>query len=128
MDPLINPDPTRGQVVVTRFECDNIGRLLVLLLLHQRIKREVRRHASGFIGVRTLIDWPRRIMLSISIWQDLDSIYSMGNVSGHIAAAKRRSELGVTTASGIFCYVGDWRQVMFRGGEPNDTPLRPTHK
>ena len=125
MDPLITPEPERGQVVITRFECESARGLVRLLLLHKRIKRDVRRQASGFIGVRTLVFWRSHTMLSISVWQDLDSIYSMGQVARHIHAAKRTSQLRVTTASGIFCYAGDWRKVMFRVGQPKDTPLRP---
>lgn len=125
MDPLITPEPERGQVVITRFECESALGLLRLLLLHKRIKRDVRRQASGFIGVRTLVFWRSHTMLSISVWKDLDSIYSMGRVARHIHAAKRTSQLRVTTASGIFCYAGDWRKVMFRVGQPKDTPLRP---
>lgn len=125
MDPLITPEPERGQVVITRFECESALGLLRLLLLHKRIKRDVRRQASGFIGVRTLVLWHSHTMLSISVWKDLDSIYSMGQVNRHIQAAKLTSQLRVTTASGIFCYAGDWRRVMFRVGQPKDSPLRP---
>lgn len=126
MERLIQPDPSGGQVVITRFECAGRLHLFRLLWLHRRIKRDVRRRAHGFVGARTLIDWPARTLLSITVWRDLDSIYSMGNVDRHIQAAKRKTELGVTTSSGIFCYVGDWRRVMFGSGEPNPTPLRPT--
>lgn len=125
MDPLIVPDPDRGQVVITRFECESARGLLRLLLLHKRIKRDVRRQASGFVGVRTLVFWRSRTMLSVSVWKDLESIYSMGQVARHIQAAKRTSRLRVTTASGIFCYAGDWRRVMFRVGQPKDSPLQP---
>ena len=93
MDPLITPDPDRGQVVITRFECESTRGLLRLMLLHKRIKRDVRRQASGFIGVRTLVFWRSHTMLSISVWKDLDSIYSMGRVDRHIKAAKRTSQL-----------------------------------
>jgi hypothetical protein len=125
VDPLITPDPERGQVVITRFECENAFGLVRLLLLHKRVKRQVRRHATGFVGVRTLVSWRRHTMLSVSVWEDLDSIYSMGQVARHVQAAKQVSRQKVTTASGIFCYAGDWRKVMFRAGEPKDSPLRP---
>src|SRR5277367_4766366 len=89
VDPLITPDPEGGQVVITRFECESVLGLLRLLLLHKRIKGDVRRQASGFICVRTHISWRSHTMLSISVWKDLESIYSMGQVARHIQAAKR---------------------------------------
>lgn len=128
MEQLITPDPSGGQVVVTRFECASALHLLRLLLLHRRIRRDVRRRATGFIGAKALVDWPARTMLSVTVWRDLDSIYSMGDVDRHIRAAKRKRQLGITTSSGVFCYVGDWRRVMFGSGEPNPTPLRPIRK
>lgn len=125
MEQLIRPDPSSGQIVVTRFECAGVFHLIRLLLLHRRIKRDVCRTATGFIGAKALVDWSTRTVLSITLWKDLDSIYSMGNVARHIQAAKRKSQLGITTSSGVFCYVGDWRRVMFGSGEPNPTPFQP---
>ena len=118
-------DPSGGQVVVTRFECGGLSSLLRILLLHRWVKREVRRRARGFVGVKTLVDWRRRTMLSISLWEDLDSIYSMGSVQRHILATRRPGPLGVDTASGVFSFVGDWRRVMFRSPTAAVSPLRP---
>ena len=39
-------------MVVTRFECPNLVTLLLLLVLHVRIKRDVRRYGRGLIGSR----------------------------------------------------------------------------
>ena len=33
--------------------------------------------------------------------------------------------LGVQTSAGIFCYVGDWRRVMFNSEVAAHPPLRP---
>lgn len=118
-------DPSGGQVVVTRFECGGLSALLRILLLHRRVKKEVRQRARGFVGVKTLVDWRRRTMLSISLWEDLDSIYSMGSVQRHILATRRTGPLGVDTTSGVFSFVGDWRRVMFRSRIAARSPLRP---
>lgn len=125
LSPLLELSVDGGQVVVTRFECPTLAALIAVRLIHARLKPAVRRGATGFIGVTTIIDWKRRTMLSISLWQDLDSIYSMGNVPVHVAAARVPSRLGVATTCGIFCLAGDWRRVMFRGEAQARSPLRP---
>jgi hypothetical protein len=112
-------------VVVTRFECGTLPKLLAMLILHRRVKRSVRRRARGLIAVRTVVDRRQRTMLSVSLWQDLDSVYSMGNVPHHVAAARVPGSLGVRTASGVFCFVGDWRRVMFRSPSVPRSPLHP---
>ena len=122
--PRLEADPAGGQVVVTRFECGSLLALLVVLALHLRVKRDVRRQASGFVGIKLLIGWRDRTILSISLWKDLDSIYSMGNVPRHVSAVRVPNGLGVQTTAGIFCYVGDWRRVMFRSPSPPISPLR----
>jgi hypothetical protein len=117
--------PEGGHIVVTRFECGSLSALLAVRITHARLKRHVRRRARGFLGVTAITDWRRRTMLSISLWQDLDSIYSMGNVPQHVAAARLPHRLGVSTTSGIFYLVGDWRRVMFRSDVTTRSPLRP---
>jgi hypothetical protein len=123
--PLLEVNPASSQVVVTRFECGNMLTLAALRVVHIRLKFDVRRHATGFIGVTTFIDWPRRTMLSISLWQDFNSIYSMGNVPQHVSAARLPARLGVTTTCGIFSLAGDWRRAMFRSDVATRSPLDP---
>jgi hypothetical protein len=124
-DPVIELDPTGGEVVVTRFECGSLVNLLVLLVLHLRLKRDVRRRASGFLGARPVVDWRRRTLLSVSLWTDLDSIYSMGDVPRHVSVVRIPSRLGVRTTCGVFCFGGDWRRVMFGGQAVARSPLHP---
>lgn len=119
--------PAGGQVVVTRFECGSVSRLLIIRLLHASLKRDVRRTAPGFIAVRTVIDWRRRTMLSISLWENLDSIYAMGNVARHVSAARVPSAMGVATSCGIYSLTGDWRRVMFGSAAETRSPLYPLH-
>jgi hypothetical protein len=116
-----------GQVVVTRFDCRTVLNLLYLLIVHLRLKRDVRRQADGFVGVRTIVDWRRRSFLSISVWVDLDSVYTMGAVPRHVAAARLPGHLGVATTCGVFCFVGDWRRVMFRSPVASHSPLHGEH-
>jgi hypothetical protein len=121
--PLLDTDPAGGMVVVTRFNCHNLASLLALRVLHIRLKHDVRRHAKGFIGVKTLILWHSHTLLSISLWQDLDSVYSMGNVPRHVSAVRRTGALASETACGVFCYTGDWRRVMFRTSSTKSSPF-----
>ncbi len=126
IDPLFELDPQGGQVIVTRFECGNLLALGAILALHYRVKYDVRRRAKGFIGVKTLIDWRQRSLLSISLWEDLESVYSMGTVTRHIVATRVPGRIGVKTASAVYCFAGDWRRVMFRSPHAAPrSPLRP---
>jgi len=110
-------DP-RSQVVVTRFECPNRWRLLIILAKHFRLKKEIRRVAEGYLGGTVIVQWKRRTLLSLSLWRDLDSIYDMGRSNGHIKASRVPARLGVVTTGGIYAFSGDWRQIMF--GVPVD--------
>ncbi|MQA86075.1 MAG: hypothetical protein GEV03_15955 [Streptosporangiales bacterium] len=113
-----------GQIVVTRFDCPTYRSLLAVLMLHARLKIEVRRKAGGFVGVKLLIDFRRRTVLSISLWKDLDSVYSMGQVPGHIEATRIPRGFGINTNCGVFCFVGDWRRVMFGSPVRQRSPLQ----
>jgi len=125
VEPLLEPQPDGGQVVITRFECPNLPVLVYLLVLHRKVRRAVRDVADGFVTVQTFVDWRTRTLLSISVWKDLASVYSMGNVTLHIAATRVPCRLGVRTSSGVYCYVGDWRRVLFRHDRAPRSPLRP---
>jgi hypothetical protein len=125
VSPLLELSADGGQVVITRFECPTLAALIAVRLVHARLKPAVQCGAQGFIGVTTITDWKRRTMLSISLWQNLDSIYSLGNVPQHVAAARIPSRLGVSTTCGIFCLAGDWRRVMFRIETKARSPLHP---
>lgn len=125
--PSLELHPEGGQVVVTRFECGSVSRLLTVRLLHAALKRDVRRTAPGLIAVRAVIDWRRRTMLSISLWKSLDSIYAMGNVPRHVSAARVPSAIGVATTCGIYYLAGDWRRVMFDSPTDTRSPLYPLH-
>ncbi|MEU4645722.1 hypothetical protein [Micromonospora sp. NPDC023814] len=113
MTAILDPDVGKGQVVITKFHCGGLGRILLILLLHIRVKRDVRRYATGFIGIKLLVEWRQRTVWSISLWRDLDSVYSMGSVSRHVAASRVPAKLGVRTSCDIFCHVGEWTRVMF---------------
>ena len=116
-------DPTGGQVVITRFECPNVLAMLVLLLLHVRVERDVRKFATGFIAVVSHHSWRTRTLLSVSLWRDLESVYSMGDVRRHIMASRIPQRLGIVTRCGVFCYTGDWLHVMFGVPANSASPL-----
>jgi len=98
--------------------------LAFLLLLHTRIKRDVRRFAPGMLGARTIVDWRHRTLLSVTLWTDITSVYDMGSVARHVSAARIPARLGIRTRCGVFCFVGDWRRVMFRSEVTAASPLQ----
>jgi hypothetical protein len=126
MSPTFSLDPNRGQAMITRFECPSLAAMVVIVLLHGRIKRQVARLAEGFLGAAMLRDWRTRTVLSVSLWKDIESVYSMGNVPRHVLGARVPSRLGIRTRAGVFCYAGDWRQVMFGAGQAKPSPLETT--
>jgi hypothetical protein len=125
VNPVFDLDPTGGQVMITRFECPNLPVMMLVMLLHGRIKRQVARRAEGFIGAVMLREWRARTVLSVSLWRDIDSVYAMGEVPRHVHASRLPARLGIRTRAGVFCYAGDWRRVMFGAGQPNPSPLTP---
>jgi hypothetical protein len=116
-----------GQVVITRFECPDLLRLVLVVILHLRLKLDVRRQATGYLGGTLLVQWRRRCLLSVSVWHDRDSLHSMGSVPRHVQAARLPGRLGIATACGVYSFAGDWRQVMFGRQTPPRSPLRPLH-
>lgn len=115
--PRHDPDPSR--VVITRFECRTLIRLLLILALHHRIKRDVRRKVDGFVDAAAVVLWRRRTILSVTLWEDLEHVYGMGGVRRHIGASRVPHRLGVRTTCGVYTYTGDWRTLMF--GTPTST-------
>lgn len=123
--PVVEPDPTDGQVVITRFDCPSYRSLLLIRLLHARLKFPVRRRTRGLRGVKLFVDMRRRIVYSVSLWENLDSIYSMGEVPGHVEATRLPRGFGIDTRCGVFSYVGDWRRVLFGLPVRRRSPLHP---
>lgn len=117
--------PAEGVIVVTRFECPGRWRLLVLLVLHKRMERDVRRHATGFLGTSLLVRWRTRTLLNVSLWRDMESLHSMGRVRRHVDATRIPSRLGVATSGGVYAFAGDWRRVMFGLDADGVPPVRP---
>src|ERR1700738_403698 len=98
IEPLFELQPEGGQVIVTRFECRSLLQLAFMVALHIRVKRAVRIQAPGLIASQALVAWRRRALMSISLWKDLDSIYSMGSVPRHIEATRIARRTGGRTA------------------------------
>jgi hypothetical protein len=100
-------------IVVTGFECPSLWALLVVLVLHVRLARDVRREATGFLGATRMIAWRRRTLLNISLWRDMEGVRSMGRVQRHVNATRVPSTLGVATYGDIYSFDGDWKRVLF---------------
>jgi hypothetical protein len=113
--------------MITRFDCHGLRNMAIVLLLHLRIKRDAYRQAEGLVAVLMHRDWRRRVVYSVTLWHDLDSVYSMGGVPRHVRAARLPHRLGITTRCGAFSYVGDWRRVMFGADAPAASPLERWH-
>lgn len=113
-------------MVITRFECQSYYALVLVRILHHRIGRDVHRYAKGYLGGTTLIRWRQRLLLNFSMWDDLGSIYDMGQVTRHVSASRVPYRLGVATSCGIYTYRGDWRNVMFATPTPAaEEPIHP---
>lgn len=109
--------------MITRFECPGLVAMLAVVLLHRVIERQVARRATGYIGAALVRSWRTRTVLSITLWRDLDSVYSMGEIPRHIHASRLPARMNITTRAGVFPYAGDWRHVMFDAGVPKSSPL-----
>lgn len=114
-----------GVIVVTRFECPSLWALLLVLVLHKRLARDVRRDATGFLGSSLMVAWRARTLLNVSLWEDMEGVHSMGRVRRHVDATRMPSRLGVATSGGIFAYAGDWKRVMFGIDCEGVSPVRP---
>ncbi len=100
-------------------------KLLVIALLHPWIRHQIQREATGLVASSRRILWRERTLLSVSMWQNLDSIYTMGRCGAHVAAARLPHHLGISTSCGIFTLAGDWRRIMFESHASTRSPLRP---
>ncbi|MFJ8544424.1 hypothetical protein ACIRFH_20795 [Streptomyces sp. NPDC093586] len=114
---------SRGHIALTRFECRTALNVVVVLLMHMRIKREVRRVAPGFVGAAPVVLWKDRTVLSVTLWRTLESMYAMGEAQSHIRASRVPSKLGIRTTSGLFPYRGDWKNVLFEATVADIDPL-----
>jgi hypothetical protein len=94
-----------------------------MLIMHHRMKRDIRKAAPGYIGAKVVVNWSARTMLNISLWDDTDSLHAMGRVPRHVDATRVPSKLGVRTAGAVYENAGDWRTVMFDIECPNVSPL-----
>lgn len=116
-------DDAGGCVVITRFECRSLLRLLYLMLKHSSTKRAVRRSAKGYVDSVAIVDWRQRTLISVSLWRSVASIFSMGEVREHVFAARLPRKLGIATTCGIYKFAGDWRSVMFGTFAEAHSPL-----
>ena len=119
--PLQEGARTGGAVVVTRFSCRTRWDILLLWLLHKRIRPAVRARVRGLLGIRLYIDWRQRTVHSVSLWTDPAHLYDMGKVPEHIAVARIPRRHGIQTTCGIYTYEGECAAVMF-GVDPNRKP------
>jgi hypothetical protein len=122
---LLELDDSKGCVVITRFECRTLPQLLFLIALHRKVHRDVRHRAQGLVRATTIVHWRGKTLMSISLWSDLDALYSMGRVRRHIDAARLPARLGIATSCGVYGFVGDWRRVMFGTQAEARSPMQP---
>ncbi|MFJ6854158.1 hypothetical protein ACIQM3_27180 [Streptomyces sp. NPDC091271] len=125
MNPYTKARDPRGHIALTRFECRSALNMAVVLFLHARIKREVRRIAPEFVGAAPVVLWRHRTILSVTLWRTLESMYAMGEAQSHILAARVPHKLGIRTTSGLFPYGGDWKNLLF---EATVTDVDPLHE
>jgi hypothetical protein len=81
--------------------------------MHWRLKRAVQNQATGYLGVARIVRLRERTLLNVSLWEDLESLRSMGRVPRHVDATRVPRRLGVSTSGGVYPFAGDWRRVLF---------------
>lgn len=118
--------PSGGILVVTAFHYEHRRQALLIWMLHHRVKHDVSRAASGFLGVGLYHDRRHLVLRSVSLWASFADIYTMGEVASHVEAARLPRRLGIKTRCGIFSYSGDWRALMFGAPIANESPLTTT--
>lgn len=78
--------------------------------------------ATGLASAVTVFG--TRTAASLSVWTNLPSIYSMGDVPEHIQAVRIPRRIGVRTRCGVYGYSGDWRNVLFHIDCSNEEPIQ----
>lgn len=91
--------------------------------MHRPMKRRIHERVGGFLGAKMFFDWEQKLIRSVSLWSDLESVYGMGSVPQHVAAVRVPPRLGIETSCGVFQYAGDWRGVLFGGPWQTSSPL-----
>ena len=112
------------RVVVTRFECGSLVKLLAVSFLHVFIRRAAVRDTHGLVLSTSHVSWGSRTLISISLWRSLRDVYSMGQCREHVMAARIPHKLGIRTACAMFRVEGDWRNVMFGASMPYRSPFK----
>jgi len=110
-------------VVVTRFDCRTLWRLVFMRMVHVVLGRRIRRGLDGLLFASTFIEIRSRRVISISAFGTLDDLYQMGSVADHIKGAHLASRLDLRTSAGIFPYAGDWRRILFDAPGQSPSPL-----
>jgi hypothetical protein len=57
-----------GLLVVTRFECHSLWKLLIISIAHRRMRNEAERHARGYLGSTRIVRLRERTLFNISLW------------------------------------------------------------
>lgn len=123
-------EPPKHVIVDTMFSCATRSQLCVILALHIKLRREIRKDVDGLRFSTTTVLWRRLEVHNISLWDRLESVYSMGASGAHVRYTQIPSRLGVATACHVFSDVGPWQDVMFPhssvpvepAGEQDDLP------
>lgn len=106
--------PQPGALVLTTFRCRNLLSFFTFMLLHWRLKRDVRTQAEGFLGVTLYSDRSRRLHRSISLWRDPSCVMSMGSVKRHIFAVHQANQWIDESSCVIYSNPEDWRKLLER--------------
>ncbi|MGI5245256.1 hypothetical protein [Dactylosporangium sp. CA-139066] len=118
-------DPAGGVLVVTRFDCDTLFRLVYMRLVHLVLSRRVSRAlGETLLFVSTFTEVRTRRVISVTAFGRVEDLYRMGTVGDHIRGAKLVARKRFRTSAGIFPYGGDWRRVMFDSAVHSPSPLQ----
>jgi hypothetical protein len=118
------PEGADDRVVVTRFECGSLAKLLALSVLHMFIRRAAIRDTQGLVVSTSHVSWGSRTLVSVSLWRSLRDVYSMGQCREHVIAARIPHRWGIRTACAMFRVEGDWRNIMFGASMTYRSPFK----
>ncbi len=109
-------------VVVTEFACASRAGFLGLWLRFLVHTRGIVAMASGLTMNGLTTDWRQRRIVSVSCWESVHSVHSLGFSRRHVDTVRWAMRRGdIRTRSVVFESAGDWRGVLRRDAYPSTT-------
>jgi hypothetical protein len=125
---LICRGPETGIVAITEIVAERRRYLALIWWRNRGLNDEFQRQIGGPVFSLSRFDLRERRFLSVSMWPDIASLRSLGDVPGHIEAVhtalklKRAGRANYT--SSIYSYSGNWKTLLW----PDQPALEQTEE